>query len=101
MKIDTTLSKRQTKIAVILTDEHATSSYGQPVVVIAGQAYSYGDVYDGLPLLLSAATTPRSALSTIPDQRDVEQVWAWNKAMKTYWAQNLGRARAIDKQFGR
>lgn len=30
---------------VILTDDHAASSYGEPILVIGGQAYGPGDVY--------------------------------------------------------
>jgi len=35
-----------------LTTEHATSSYGRPVVVIDGQAYGPGDWFNGRPILL-------------------------------------------------
>lgn len=33
-----------------ITTDHPTSSYGQPVAIIDGQAYGPSDIYEGLPV---------------------------------------------------
>jgi len=48
MTVDLARDERD-ELSCILTDEHSASSYGIPVVLIAGEPYGPADTFRGIP----------------------------------------------------
>jgi hypothetical protein len=43
------IEERESRVGAEISTEHSASSYGQPVVVLAGEAYSHADLVSRWP----------------------------------------------------